>query len=200
MTAPDPLARRLDAALATIRRGATFLEGGLALAGAAPIVGPYRARLTGNGLRELDRFLNLLLDVASEAAGNPSLPGQANTAAKYQASAVVDARSAADHRRLLALGRSRACLCYCDGIVRRPDTRGGASMTLGWRDPLGNLGRARLGEELCPGAAELRDVAHFYHDLADRIVDAVHASAGGWDAVSPPCEPAETPEPASRSG
>lgn len=164
-----PLDPALAAALATMRRGAAFLGGGLTLAGAGPIAGRYRARLAGNGLRELDRFLNLLLDAA---AGQDARPDQANTAAKYRAAAPTGPAMVADHQRLLALGRSRACLFYCEGVVRRPDRRGGLTMTLGWPDARGRLGVARLGDELRVDSADLDDVARFYRDLADRIAGA----------------------------
>ena len=161
----------LTAALRTMRRGATFLGNGLALPGAAPIAGRYRARLAGNGLRELDRFLNLLLDAATRVAGLDERPGQANTAAKYRALEPIGSRARDDHRRLLALGRSRACLFYCEGVVRRPDRRGGTTMTMGWPDARGRLGTARLGEELSLDAADFDDIARFYRGLADRIAD-----------------------------
>ncbi len=168
---PKPMDAALTAALGTMRRGATFLGDGLAFPGAAPIAGRHRARLAGNGLRELDRFLNLLLDAAARAAGQDPRPYQANTAAKYRALAPTGSRTRDDHRRLLALGRSRACLFYCEGVVRRPDRRGGTTMTMGWPDARGRLGTARLGERLSLDAADFGDIARFYHDLADRIAD-----------------------------
>ncbi|WP_174280608.1 hypothetical protein [Sphingomonas bacterium] len=166
---PVDTSAALAAAVATMRRGTAFLGGGLSRSGGAPVGASYRARLAGNGLRELDRFLNLLIDAALEAGGGDARPRQANTAAKYRAIAPGDRRGVADHRRLLALGRSRACLFYCDGVVRRPDRRGGATMTLGWPGADGRLEVRRLGEQLWLDAADLGDIARFYRRLADRI-------------------------------
>lgn len=160
----------LAAAIATMRRGTAFMGGGLVRAGGERVGDRYRARLAGNSLRELDRFLNLLIDAAVEAGGGAARPHQANTAAKYRTIAPMGRRGTADHRRLLALGRSRACLFYCDGVVRRPDRRGGATMTIGWPGADGRLGVRRLGEELRIDAADLGDIAAFYRRLADRIV------------------------------
>ncbi|MGI4732828.1 MAG: hypothetical protein ACRYFW_13930 [Janthinobacterium lividum] len=157
--------------MATLRRGIAFVGAGLVHAD--PVAGPLaercRARLAGNGLRELDRFFNLLIDAAVEASGGSARPDQANTAAKYRAIAAPERVSRDDHRRLLALGRTRACLFYCEGVVRRADRRGGTTMTAGWPDARGRLRVLRLGDELRPDAGDLSSVAGFYRRLADRI-------------------------------
>ena len=160
-------------AATTVRRGAAFMARGLSHPRAPPASDPMaerrRARLAGNALRELDRFLNLLIDAATEAAGGAARPDQANTAAKYRALAATGRQASEDHRRLLALGRSRACLFYCEGAVRRPDRRGGATMTAGWPDGRGRPLVLQLGQRLRPDHRALDDVARFYEALADRI-------------------------------
>jgi hypothetical protein len=80
---------------------------------------------------------------------------------------------AADVVRLRALGRSRACLWHCHGLVRRPDLNGGAWMTAGWSIPASTqLRRYALGEHLTPSGRELIDVSAFYHQLARKVADA----------------------------
>ncbi|MBO9624373.1 MAG: hypothetical protein J7500_16820 [Sphingomonas sp.] len=159
---------------ATLTRGARFLGAGLsAQAGVAPaaIGGRYRAKVIGNGLRELDRFLNVLIDEASLRIGLPVVAGQRNTANKLRAFRAADgAACATDEVRLRALGRSRDCLFHCGGIVTRADARGGTRMTAGWAGPCAPLRSFAIGEELVLSAGELAGVCAFYESLAAEVV------------------------------
>ena len=159
---------------ATLTRGARFLGAGLsAQAGAAPaaIGGRHRAKVIGNGLRELDRFLNVLIDEASLRIGLPVLAGQRNTANKLRAfRAAGGGACAADEARLRALGRSRDCLFHCGGVVTRADARGGTRMTVGWADPDTPLRSFAIGEELVLTAGDLAGVCAFYETLAADVV------------------------------
>lgn len=166
----------LTRAHATLDRGARFLSAGLRPQQDAPpgaIAGQYRVKVIGNGLRELDRFLNLLLDEASLRIGFPALPGQRNTANKLrQFRTAIGIDREADLARLHALARSRDCLFYSGGIVTRGDLRGGPSMTVGWSGPdlAKGLRRFAVGEELEVTAADLAGICAFYEALAAEVV------------------------------
>jgi hypothetical protein len=131
-------------ASSTLFRGAAFLGACLRTPTAhevesrsPAIVGRYRAKVIGNGLRELDRFLNLLIDAVSDADGLPVRPGQRNTANKLSAYRAAKSLPNRDDGRLRALARSRDCLFHCGGRVRRGDRRDGVAMTVGWPERSG---------------------------------------------------------------
>ena len=161
---------------ATLERGARFLGAGLRPGqGRAPaaISGQYRAKVIGNGLRELDRFLNLLLDEASFRLGLPVRPAQRNTANKlrtFRASTGIEGEK--DEVRLRALGRSRDCLFHSGGIVTRGDVREGRRMTAGWGGPglADGLQSFGIGEELVVTDADIAGICAFYEALAAEIV------------------------------
>ena len=165
----------LDRARVTLDRAADFLAAGLranAPAGPSPIAGPYRAKVIANGLRELDRFLNLLIDEARRVAGLPVFPDQRNTANKFTADDFQRQHSLADYERLRALGRSRECLFHCQGRVLRGDRADAERMTAGWPETPGTvtpLRRFALGSEMSVSQQDLADVAAFYRRLGEEI-------------------------------
>lgn len=128
-----------------------------------------RARYTANCFRELDGFLQTLLD---ELAPEPA-PKRRNTANKLGLMALDGASTgsvAADCDRLRAIGRSAACLFYLGGWVRRPDVAAGDWMTAGWPDRDGGaLRRYPLGDRLRPGAADVADVCDFYLRVGEAV-------------------------------
>ena len=133
--------------------------------------------MLGNGLRELDRFLSVLIDEVAATAGLDDdalglLRTRRNTAAKLILLHAAQGRSSPHDRRLRALGRSRDCLFYCDGLVRRADRRGGRSMTAGWP-----ARRSPLGSRLTLHRGDLADVCRFYERVADELLAATAASA-----------------------
>jgi hypothetical protein len=170
----------LERAFLTLDRGASFLGAGLRMpAGAGqptpPAVLPagFPAKVIGNALRELDRFLNLLIDEAMRADGLQAFPGRRNTANKLQAYRTATCLPHADDARLRALGRSRDCLFHCGGRVSRGDGRGERFMTLGWPGSAAAgapLRRAVVGSELAVGIDELAQVGVFYRGIAAGIV------------------------------
>lgn len=166
---------------ATLRRGSHFLGLGLGGPGAAPraIEGRHRAKVIGNGLRELDRFLNLLVGEAARCRGIAMPRGERNTANKLarlrRALRVPDP----DHARLMALGRSRNCLFHCGGTVRRGDRRGEAAMTAGWHGEGGVLRRVPVGAELAVSPDDLSEVCLFYRDIADRLLAEARGISNG---------------------
>lgn len=132
------------------------------------IEGHYRAKVIGNGLRELDRFLNLLVHALVMAYG-VALPGdERNTANKVARLRALAGLADPDHARLAALARMRDCLFHCGGRVRRGDRRGDPAMTTGCLNGA-TLRRVGMGEELRVSARELREICLYYCDLAERL-------------------------------
>lgn len=170
-------------ASSTLFRGAAFLGACLRApiahpveSGSPAIAGRYRAKVIGNGLRELDRFLNLLIDAASTAEGLPVQPGQRNTANKLSAYRTAKSLPNHDGDRLRALGRSRDCLFHCGGRVQRGDRRGAMAMTVGWPAEAGcdaPLDRVRIGQDLTVTRGGLDDVCLFYRRIAHELCGTV---------------------------
>lgn len=131
-----------------------------------------RSKVTGNGLRELDRFLNLLIDETARIHDIPALPDQRNTAVRLRQLRAVSTVVQDDHDRLIALGRSRYCLFHCNGIARHGDAYDPATMLLGWPDRPGAdqpLRRVPLGHRFALGPDNLESVGLFYMRLARTI-------------------------------
>ena len=170
-------------ASSTLLRGATFLGACLRTpiahdieSGLPAIAGCHRAKVIGNGLRELDRFLNLLIDAASTAEGLPVHPGQRNTANKLSAYRTAKSLPNHDEARLRALGRSRDCLFHCGGRVRRGDRRGATAMTVGWPAQAGcgaPLDCVMVGQDLTVTRGDLDDVCLFYREIARDLCSGV---------------------------
>ena len=163
----------------TLRRSADFFSVSLARCSAPTsalqtISHRLRSKVVGNGLRELDRFLNILIDEAACRRHLPSAPGQRNTANKLQEFWSDIGVTSDGHVRLRALGRSRDCLFHCDGIARRADVGNAGVMTLGWPDENGLLQVTPLGSPIIVKPADLQNVRAFYGQLADNL----HLAAG----------------------
>ncbi len=126
-----------------------------------------QARYLANCLGELDRFLHHLLDAISPPVG----PRRHNAALKLAALLAHDLVTPDDQRRLRALGRSRACLRHCRGLVTRGDTADAEWLTSGWIDPrTAALRRYRIGTVAWPTGRDVLDVCAFYDDLAIRLL------------------------------
>ncbi|WP_019517703.1 hypothetical protein [Sphingomonas sp. Mn802worker] len=182
-TAPAPRVE-LERAAALLLHGARCLsdlanEGVLSHRWPSGDAAGVRARYVANCLRELDTFLKGVLDVvAPTPPGQPRRHNAANRVDRLlRATAPAPTLTAmrmpgvtTDVDRLRALGRSRACLWHCHGLVRRADRPEVAWMTAGWCAPASTrLRRYGVGERMTPGGPELAGVAAFYHDLAGRI-------------------------------
>jgi hypothetical protein len=193
-------------ASSTLFRGATFLGACLRApaaheveSGSPAIAGCYRAKVIGNGLRELDRFLNLLIDAASTAEGLPVRPGQRNTANKLSAYRAAKSLPNHDEARLRALGRSRDCLFHCGGRVRRGDRRGAGAMTVGWPTRAGcdaPLDRVMVGQDLNVTRGALDDVCLFYCEIARDLCGGVDLAP----AQRKRAPPTRSPSSFDRSG
>lgn len=176
---PHPRSIGIAQAHRTLRNGTRFLGAGLGHGGPAPIGGRHRAKVIGNGLRELDRFLSVLLDEVALAAGWERadlrrLANVRNTANKLATVHRWLGRPTDDLPRLRALGRSRDCLFHCNGVVRRGDERRMASMTVGWPADVRGDGagvRLGLGERLAVTPADLAWVCAFYDRIAAGLVE-----------------------------
>jgi hypothetical protein len=128
-----------------------------------------QARFLGNCLGELDRFLHVLMDEVAPGLGAAPAPLQRNAANKLAALGPGVPDLGPTRLRLRALGRSRACLFHCRGVVSRADAPGLRWMTAGWPGPDAALRRYDLGEQLSPAAADMADIALFYDRLADQL-------------------------------
>ncbi len=137
--------------------------------------------MIGNGLRELDRFLSVLLDEVALAAGWERadlrrLANVRNTANKLGMIHGWLGLPIDDLPRLRALGRSRDCLFHCNGVVRRGDERRASSMTVGWPADANGDGtgaRLALGESLAVSLSDLAWVCAFYERIAGDLVEDV---------------------------
>lgn len=142
-------------------------DGGPRAGNAVPISHRQRSKWIGNGLRELDRFLHHLLDAAAHSHGMAPAPRQRNSANKLHGFRHALGRSGDDHARLLALDGTRACLFYCDGILRSSAMAEACWTGLGRRQM---LAPAEKGARLVILPADLQCVGEFYHGLADDLV------------------------------
>lgn len=163
----------------TLLNAARFLGSSLGRSARVPIEGRYRARVVGNGLRELDRFLSILLDESATAAGWDAgelrmLARLRNTSAKLSSVRASLGLEASDEPRLRALGRCRDLLFHCDGVVRRGDTRDMQSLTPGWPiDGRDGLDAAlQIGERLTVSPAELSWICAFYVRIGNELAAA----------------------------
>lgn len=136
------------------------------------IEGRYRAKVIGNGLRELDRFLCHFVQALAEARGIAMREEGRNTANKVTQLRGQLGLPDPDRARLVALARTRNCLFHCSGLVERPDMRGGSTMTIAWYGAGGRaLRRAALGERLEVSAPELLEICLYYQALAGRLLN-----------------------------
>jgi hypothetical protein len=121
----------LAAAYRTLIRACTFLAESLQARalhgrdGSDVLRGAGGARVVGNGLRELDRFLCLLLDEAVARVAPPGFDRRAyqrrrNAAIKLREFHRLTGSDSLDGARLRAIGRLRACLHHVSGIVHDP--------------------------------------------------------------------------------
>lgn len=180
---PEPHVE-LERAVALLLRAADCLsavatEGSLSHPWPRGDAAGVRARYVANCLRELDTFLKgVLNEVAPTRIGQPREHNAANRverllSATTPAPTLTTLRMpgvTTDADRLRALGRSRACLWHCHGLVRRADRPEVAWMSAGWcASGSTRLRRYDVGERMRPDGRELAGVAAFYHDLAGRI-------------------------------
>lgn len=136
-----------------------------------------RGRVIGNHLRELDRFLCVLVDAAGARRGG-NAASRRDATVKLAMSAAGLGEYPKQALRLKALRRSFNCLVFTSGLVTRGDERGARIMSVGWWcDPRQTaLQSVAVGEHLDVSAADLLDAAEFYVQLGDIVAGL--ASAG----------------------
>lgn len=159
----------------TLRRGAeAFSQWPRALRQRPQITHDLRSKVIGNGLRELDRFLNLLVDAAVRERSEWVTPKQWNTANKLRGFRQESADTRDEYRRVVALGRSRNSLFHCSGIARHHDRDDPLLMTLGWTGGPGSpLTRVSLGVPIVLSASDFECIGQFYGALAQSVVSEI---------------------------
>lgn len=135
------------------------------------------SRLTGNRLRELDRFLSVLLDEVAGSWGAAGHDGRSfarwrNTPRKlghvHAMMGMDRAGVTRDEARLRAIGRISACLHHCAGTIHAPGLH---------RDLLLAQGREAAAAFASPPPGLLRlspdaigAIGRFYRALGDALV------------------------------
>ncbi|HWW66307.1 MAG TPA: hypothetical protein VNZ43_16250 [Sphingomonadaceae bacterium] len=153
---------------------------------------PPHARVLGNRLRELDRFLNILADEAALCLGQRQSEVRAftrlrNTPNKLRLVRAMMGIDGAEHARHRAIGRISACLHHCGGRIH----------AISLLDDIVAAAGAPESEDRCaslpPDRAVLRiapwilvSIAEFYREIGDQLVDQVR---------SRPCSLTFRPEP-----
>jgi hypothetical protein len=164
----------LRASAATLARATAFLGAGHG--------GPFGARTFANGLRELDRFLSLLIDEVASSALPPAMDRvafarQRNTANKLRGVRAALGLGSPDHERLRAIGRSRERLFHSAAPRHGVDS----PQVPAW------LRAAGLGQERRSGppgrppgtiTAELGEICRFYDRLAAELLAACDPPGG----------------------
>lgn len=157
---PTRRAPALAAAIETMMRGAAFLYGRSAALDADGVSSDrHRATVLGNSLRELDRFLDILLDELAAASG---MSGQAlrvfhrrrSVTAKLAARPGLFGHRIDDRIRLRALAAQQAILL---NAAIKSGPRRNAMLIAGPVAPI-----------LAP--VDLREVSAFYSRLAARLI------------------------------
>ena len=160
--APPPhRTHALAAAVETMMRGAAFLRSRAAMLEQDGVSSPtHRTAVLANSLRELDRFLNILLD---ELAAKSGMSGQAlrgfrrrrSAIAKLSAHPALFGHRIDDRSRLLALAAQQAAL-------------------LDHRLASGSRSNARLivgrAVETWPPSTDIQAITTYYMALAERII------------------------------
>jgi len=139
------------------------------------------SRLTGNRLRELDRFLSVLLDEVARAWGGEGHDGRAfarwrNTPRKLgHVHALTGTGIEAGARavaRLRAIGRLSACLHHCAGTIHIPGLHRDLLLAEGWAaDAPAPAIRSPDVLRLSPQA--IGAIGAFYRALGDGLVESL---------------------------
>jgi hypothetical protein len=128
-------------------------------------------------LRELDRFLSILLDEVAMAAGwhNPALRPilrVRDTARKLDIMSEKLGVHIEGAHQLRALNRCGNMFSYCDGIARRGDSRSAMRLTLGWpSDPSSQHDHVLRGDRLTISMSQFASICLFYKSLGDLVIE-----------------------------
>jgi hypothetical protein len=159
----------------TLLSGCAFWER-QASSGGSPIgerEGLPFTRLSGNRLRELDRFLSILLDEIALRHGGPDHDGSAfarqrNTSRKLYAVERMIGVTCLSDLRLRAIGRVSACLHHCSGAIHSSGLRNDLHLAAGSDPASGDIGHAE--ERLLLSPDSIIAICRFYRDLGDRLM------------------------------
>lgn len=167
--------RRLAAAIDTMTRGTAFLQGRAAVFGQVDASSAARhAMMLANALRELDRFLNVLLNELAAGGGlhGPELRAfrrGRNAARKLSSYPDLLGGKADDHGLLRRMSMQKAALRRIFAARRL------------------SVGTAPSGETALLPPVDLAEIGAYYADLSTRLVD--HAenrrTAGSAQAARP---------------
>jgi hypothetical protein len=148
--------------------------------GAAPIspTNVY-ARMQGNRLRELDRFLSILLDETAHAVrgadhDGPGFTRLRNTPNKLRLVETMKAArrcanaTSGDDGRLRAIGRISACLNHCSGVVHAPDVH--RDVLLAGGSVAETDAAFRPADRLRLSSETLDAIGAFYREIGDRLL------------------------------
>jgi len=130
-------------------------------------------RLLGNRLRELDRFLSILLDEIALWLDRPGHDPRAfarwhNVPRKLRHVAAMLGEVSADEARLGAIGRARACLHHCGGKIH--DARLSGDLLLAQGTAINTAVPPASPDMLRLSPEALRAIAEFYRTLGDKMV------------------------------
>lgn len=129
-------------------------------------------RTAGNRLRELDRFLSILIDEAALFLGGPDHDGPSfarlrNTPNKLRLLEAMMGLASEEHGRLRAIGRIGACLHHCSGRIHRRSLHQDILLAQGETDisflPTGRDEALRLAPQT------LISICAFYGMIGDRL-------------------------------
>lgn len=176
----------LDLAHLTLRRGTTFVSGSARRGAYGPAANMLHddtaVRMLGNGLRELDRFLTVLIEEVASSLGAVGHDRQAfarlrNTANKLRAVRAMMGLSSPDDRWLRAVGRLRVCLHHCRGEDRRPESRD--AFLLAGCDVIERVGAGTIRRTIVLTPPALEAISGGYRRMGDELV----AELGRWAAA-----------------
>jgi len=124
------------------------------------------ARLLGNRLLELDRFLSLLIDEIPGVDGqSAALPALRNTARKLDRFAIM---ARPDDARLRAIGRIAASFRHCDGLIHNVAIHD--DMRLAGGMPGAVAGMGERGTRLCLTPPTIVAICDFYREIGRRLL------------------------------
>ncbi len=132
-------------------------------------------RMIGNRLRELDRFLSVLIEDVAAGSGPPGHDRKhfarlRNTPMKLRVVEEMFATGVDDDARLRAIGRIAACLHHCKGEVHTASIHDDVLIARG-----GENGPATPRKNsLSVDPQTLRAICSFYRGIGDRLLTLAH--------------------------
>jgi len=139
-------------------------------------------RAMANRLRELDRFLSILLDdVAGMLTGVPAAPRQDavrraradGSAGKLRRIEGMTGTPSDDHARLRAIGRIAARLRHDDRPIHASSLSGDLRLAVGQS---ASAACFQAGNRFSLSAEAMGSISLFYRDLGDRLVKQIRSS------------------------